>query len=217
MISSSIRAFPSLLLACGMTANAATGVDPQDLRPAAELPPIDIVRPVVANYTDVRDMALRLGQGRYLPVAQDEGGIYYACPFGVVLHTGGAADWTFNRLIGGVYVPGPSAQQPQRKIWFSIAGGAGATGRLKVSPDIGSRLAQHCDGQATDVVQSTSGGVNFVVTPVGDKAAAMVGPAAAGAQISSAIINSVLSRNDGRYFFPPVTLEAPIEIKAPAP
>lgn len=204
----------SLMTALSMAGCATTGVDPKTLSPVTDTRPIEIAKPVVANYTDVQSLALRLGQGTYLPVAQDEGGVYYACPFGIVLQAGGdAADWTFNRLIGGVYIPTASAQEPVRKVWFSIAGGAGSTGKLKVTPEVGNRLAQHCNGPATDIVQSTNGSVNFVVTPVGSQAAPMAGPAAIGGLISSAIINPVLTRNDGRYFFPPVTLAAPVELK----
>lgn len=207
----------SLLLALCMTGCATVGTDPQTLRPAADARPIDIARPVVANYPELRDTSLRLGQGRYLPVAQDDGGVYYACPFGVVLHTVGAADWTFNRLFGGVYIPGPGAQERTKKVWFAISGGAGSTGKLKVPPEVGNRLAQQCDGLPADIVQPANGAVNFVVTPMGSNTVAMAGPAVAGGVVSSVIVNQILTSNDGRYFFPPVVLDAPIELKASTP
>lgn len=205
-----MRFFLPLLFVVAFMAGCATkGVDPAGLRAPTGLPPVEVIKPVIANHTEISGVTVRLGQGLYFPIGQNDAGVYYACPFGIVLQSGKEGQ-SFTRLVGGLYIP--RAQTEERKVWFVISGGAAATGSLQVEPAVGSRLTQTCHGSPSDAAVASKGWFTVTVLPVGNQTASAIGLATAGGVVSSIVVNAMISANDGRYYFPPVILDAPIEM-----
>lgn len=181
----------------------ASNIRPEKLKVATDPTTVVLESAAVVKLKSNFNIAYSIPAGTYLPILQDDRGVFYLCGSGIIATITLPNKVRYLQLQGGVFVP--AAPSGQASLWI-VAEPAAANSKLRdVEEETARESASQCRAvPEPSIYKGARPTAAVTVVGTGPQSVQAIRTNLAGGVVASAVVTAILNAEEGSIVFPDV-------------